>query len=462
MGLPFHHRKRGPGGVDENQPVEPFPSTHFRLGTSGKIARHAFTRADARANLTGMSDGGAVQEIGVSAPERARRTLARGVLIYRWVSLAWMSVIALTATGDFRRELLAWASIGLAGAWTAWLTVASRRFDRITLWIDLAICGWLLVVSALVVFDGEVVSGRAFFATGYPFAAALTWGVSRGVRGGLFAGSLLGLVLVQTRPLNGIGLDELDSAQIQDLVGSIVNYLLAGGAVGIVSQLLTRSSEALQTATEELVRERERAARLAERESLARQIHDSVLQVLSLIHKRGRELARAPSIPPEEVAELSRLAEKEEQELRSLILREPEGVPAGRLSLRDDLEAAARSVDGVPASVSCVGPLWVDRGVGEEVVAAVRQALANAAEHAGATRVTVFAEEDRGTLTVSVRDDGIGFVYDEAALKANGKAGILKSVKGRVEDLGGSLLVTTAPGKGTELELTVPIAGATQ
>ena len=409
-----------------------------------------------------MSSGGAVQDIGVSAPERARRTLTRGVLVFRWVSLAWMSVIALTASGDFRRELLAWASIGLAGAWTAWLTVGSRRFDEITLWIDLAVCSWLLVVSALVVFEGEVVSERAFFATGYPFAAALSWGVSHGVRRGLFAGAFLGLVLVQTRPLNGVPLDELNAGEVQDLVGAIVNFLLAGGAVGIVSRLLTRSSEALQTATEELVRERERAARLAERESIARQIHDSVLQVLSLIHKRGRELAQAHSIPAAEVAELSRLAEKEEQELRSLILREPEGVPEGRVSLRDDLEAAARSVDGLPVTVSCVGPLWIDRGVGEEVVAAVRQALANAAEHARATRVTIFAEEDRGTLTVSVRDDGIGFVYDESVLKANGKAGILKSVKGRVEDLGGSLLVTTAPGKGTELELTVPIAGAAQ
>lgn len=392
----------------------------------------------------------------LSAPERSRRTLIRGVLVFRWVWLGWMSIVALMDSGDFRRAGLAWASIGLAGAWTAWVTVSSRRWDHTMLWMDLALCAWLIVVSALVVYDGEVVH-RPFFATGYPLTAALSWGVRRGPRGGLAAGAVLGLVLIATRPLNGVPLGDLPAREIRDLVSGIINYLVAGGAVGFVSMLLVRSAQALQDATDELVRERERAARLAERESLARQIHDSVLQVLALIHKKGRELSRSGDIPAAEVAHLGELAEKQEVELRSLILRDPERVPEGTTSLRDDLETLARGVEEVDVAVSCVGPLWVDRRVGEEMVAAVRQALANVVEHAQASRVTVFAEEDDARLLVSVRDDGVGFVFDEEALRAQGKAGVLKSMKGRVEDLGGVMQVTSAAGKGTEVEFAVPV-----
>lgn len=396
----------------------------------------------------------------LSAPERSRRTLIRGVLVFRWVWLTWMSIVALTSAGDFRRPGLAWASIGVAGAWTAWVTASSRRWDRTTLWLDLGVCGWLIAASALVVHEGAVVD-RAFFATGYPLTAALSWGVRRGPRGGLAAGAALGAALIVTRPLNGVPLEDLPAREVRDLVSGIINYLVAGGAVGFVSILLVRSGQALQDATDELVRERERAARLAERETLAREIHDSVLQVLALIHKKGRELARRDVVPPAEVARLGELAERQEVELRSLILRDPERVPEGTTSLREDLETLARAVDGVDVSVSCVGPLWVERRVGEEVVAAVRQALVNVAEHARASKTTVFAEEEAGRLLVSVRDDGVGFVYDEDRLRSEGKAGVLKSIKGRVEDLGGALQVTSAIGKGTEIELSVPTGGKT-
>ena len=397
---------------------------------------------------------------GSAAPDRSRRTLIRGILVFRWVWLAWMSFVALSDAGDLRRPGLAWASIGIAGAWTAWVTVPSRRWDQTTLWADLVVCAWLIVASALVVFEGDVID-RAFFATGYPLTAALSWGVRRGPRGGLAAGAVLGAVLIATRPLNGVPLQDLPAREVRDLISGIINYLVAGGAVGFVSMLLVRSAQALQDATDELVRERERAARLAERESLAREIHDSVLQVLALIHKKGRELAHRGEVPPAEVARLGELAERQEIELRSLILRDPERVPEGTTSLRSDLEALARAVDEVDVSVGCVGPLWVDRRTGEEVVAAVRQALANVVEHARADKATVFAEEEGGRLHVSVRDDGVGFVYDEDRLRADGKAGVLKSIKGRVEDLGGALQVTSKPGKGTEIELSVPVGGRT-
>jgi signal transduction histidine kinase len=70
--------------------------------------------------------------------------------------------------------------------------------------------------------------------------------------------------------------------------------------------------------------------------------------------------------------------------------------------------------------------------------------------------VALFAEEDGGAVVVTVRDDGRGFTYDQPTLLAEGKIGLAKSVKGRVEQLGGSMLVTSRPGAGTEIELRVP------
>lgn len=388
-------------------------------------------------------------------PERYRRTLARGILVFRWVWLAWMTTLAVAASDEFTIPGLAWASIGAAAAWTAWLTATRHRWTKAALWFDLAVCFWLVLASGIVVPDESVIQGRPFFATGYPLSAPLFWGASRGVPGGLFAGAILGIAHVATRPLNGVPLAELSATEFQHMTGAVLNYVVAGMAIGIVSRVLVRSAEAVAAASANLMKERERAARLAEREKLARHIHDSVLQALAFVHKRGRELSARDPIPAEEVARLSDLAAKQEEELRSLILRDPEEAPTGSASLRELLEELGRSVEGVPVTVSAVGPMWMPRGRAEELVAAARQALENVVRHANASRAIVFADQEGNDITLSVRDDGDGFRYDEARLQQEGKAGMLKSMKGRVEELGGRMNVTSAPGNGTEIEFRV-------
>ena len=394
-------------------------------------------------------------------PERYRRMLAGGLLVFRWVWLLWMIALAVSAADELERPTVAWISIGLAAAWTAWLTATRHRWTTPSMWADLVICGWLVLASGLVVAEGDVISGRPFFATGYPLSAALFWGASRGVLGGAIAGGVLGLAHIASRPLNGVELGDLTGPQVQNLAGAVLNYLVAGTAVGIVSRVLVRSAEALSEASRNLISERERAARLAEREKLARQIHDSVLQTLSLVHKRGRELADAPTIPADEVRRMSQLAARQEAELRSLILREPEDAPGGRASLRESLEETARQVEGVEVAVSTVGPIWLKRTHADELTAAVKQALENVVRHAEAASATVFAEHENGEVIVTVRDNGKGFAYDEERLRREGKAGMLKSMKGRAEELGGRMVVTSAAGRGTEIEFRIPEGGAT-
>jgi signal transduction histidine kinase len=393
-------------------------------------------------------------------PERARRTLAAGILVFRWGALAWMFVLALTG-GPFERPGLLWATLGVAVLWTIRLTFVRGPMSAADRWVDLGISIGLIVMSALLVGEGEVSGPRPFVATMYPASAVLTWGAERGPGPGVIVGALVAAALLASRPLNGLPLDELDANQIQQVANGMIYMLLAGGATGVISRLLDRSAAELRAATEDAMRERERAARYAERESLARQIHDSVLQALALVNKRGRELGARGSVEADEVLALAQTAGEQERALRELLLRAPEPAPGGTASLRDALEASAREIRGVPVTVSTVGPIWLPGGTVAELVAAVGQALANVEAHAKASRATVFAEAADGWVSVNVRDDGTGFVMDPGRLQADGRGGILKSVMGRITDLGGDVRITTAPGEGTEIEMRVPETSST-
>ena len=391
-----------------------------------------------------------------SAAERGRAVLSLGVLAVRWVALGWMVALALTA-GHLRYPGLAWAAIGVTTLWTVWRTLVRSVVAPWSLAGDLVLGAGLVVLSGVVAPAGQVAGERVFFATAYPVTAALSWGLAWGVGGGLAAGSVLALALVASRPVNGIALGALTAAEVQNLASGALNYLLAGGAVGFVARLLERSAAQVRAADQAALRAREEAARLAERESLAREIHDSVLQTLALVHKRGRELAGQPGVPGSEVARLAALAGSQEAVLRSLILRPRTEAPSGAASLRDALERVARGIAAGPVTVRAVGPVWRPATAVEELAAAVAQALGNVVEHASASQATVFVEADeQAGVTVTVRDDGVGFCLDEAKLRAAGSIGLLQSMKGRVEQLGGAMRVTSAPGAGTEVEFRLP------
>jgi signal transduction histidine kinase len=88
------------------------------------------------------------------------------------------------------------------------------------------------------------------------------------------------------------------------------------------------------------------------------------------------------------------------------------------------------------------------------LVAAAREALVNAAKHAGVETVQVYAEVGGERVEVFVKDRGGGF--DPAAVPAD-RYGLAQSVVGRMERHGGRAVVRTAPGQGTEVRLEVPV-----
>ncbi|MCM0677958.1 ATP-binding protein, partial [Micromonospora phytophila] len=94
--------------------------------------------------------------------------------------------------------------------------------------------------------------------------------------------------------------------------------------------------------------------------------------------------------------------------------------------------------------------------VARELAAATAAALDNVARHADG-RAWVLIEDEGATVTVSVRDEGPGMPDGRLAeAAAEGRLGVAQSIRGRIVDLGGTVRINSAPGAGTELELTVP------
>jgi signal transduction histidine kinase len=150
-------------------------------------------------------------------------------------------------------------------------------------------------------------------------------------------------------------------------------------------------------------------------------------------------------------AAVATLARRQERDLRAWLYGE-ESPRAGTLAalLRaaaDDVEEAHR----VPVELVMVG----DAPASVKVAAlakSAREAMVNAAKHAGVARVDVYAEVAGGSATVYVRDRGRGFNPDTVA---DDRMGIRTSIVGRMERHGGTASVESAPGEGTEITLTM-------
>ena len=190
-----------------------------------------------------------------------------------------------------------------------------------------------------------------------------------------------------------------------------------------------------------LTAERSARIRSQERAEVAAHLHDSVLQTLALVQKRADD--------PREVAALAR---SQERELRAWL--SGRGEEEGRLRLRAALEGAAAEVErahGVPVEVVAVGDRDLDERA-QALVAAAREAMVNAAKHAGdaAGPISVYAETTGDGAEVYVRDRGQGFAPEDVPAD---RRGIAESIVGRMARHGGRAAVHSTPGGGTEVEL---------
>lgn len=188
--------------------------------------------------------------------------------------------------------------------------------------------------------------------------------------------------------------------------------------------------------------ERAERVRSQERADVAAHLHDSVLQTLALIQRSAGDPVA-----------VGRLARAQERDLRSWLF---DDTPIGADTVAGSLRAAAAGVEddhAISVDVVTVGdaPLTPDL---QALVAATREALVNAAKHAGSPRVDLYAEVDAAGVEVGVRDRGAGF--DPAAIPSD-RHGLRESVTGRMRRHGGRSQVRSSPGEGTEVRLWLPL-----
>jgi len=182
-------------------------------------------------------------------------------------------------------------------------------------------------------------------------------------------------------------------------------------------------------------------------------IDDDVLQQLSRIRCLGGELAERGHVRAPELRQLMAQVERQERALRSVVQHDGHTMAGGTASLLATLATLADTFPQWPVHLVGSGPVVLAEHVVAEIAAAVGELLGNVVKHAHADQVWVSVLETDGDVTVDVRDDGVGFDYDESALAATGRLGLLVSVQARMARLGGTALVRGRPGRGAEIEL---------
>jgi signal transduction histidine kinase len=364
-------------------------------------------------------------------------SLFRALAIFRATVLAFAVGINAVRWRDFEVVWLGWAVLAVMVAWTLLITwVYDSDPPRKGPWLvaDLAVAIGCLLSTPVVQSTAQLDASDPTIPTFWVSASLLAWALHWQWQGGLVAAVILSAVDLSVR-------NQIDTTAI----GNIFLLFLAAGVIGYCVGLL-HDAAAARTQAERW------AAAAEERDRIARDIHDGVLQVLALVQRRGHEIGG-------QAAELGQLAGEQEVALRRLVHRPAE---PGTPPVADDVVDLGERIDTLAGSRVTVStpaaPVWVSARVGRELTSAVRAALDNTRLHAGdGASAWILVEEDGDEVVVGVRDDGDGIAagrLDEAS--AEGRMGVSKSIRGRVDDLGGTAELTTAPCMGVEWELRSP------
>ncbi len=380
--------------------------------------------------------------------------LWRALTAYRVLTMLYAIGLFATAYEEFTRPWIAVGYYVVLAGWTlatlprvASAAACTKRFLAVDLTI--AVVGILLTPVADA--HERVQSGGPTLPSIWTAGAVLAFAVKGGWRWAALASSAVAVANLVER-----------GAPARDTVHNVILVWVASIAIGYVVEVARASERTLARALEI-----EAATR--ERERLARDIHDGVLQVLAMVQRRGAVIGG-------EAAELGRMAGEQEVALRTLVSGGL--VPVSRASEDAAQGAVVRAVEEPDDSTGPVdlrallapyasakvnlaepgAPVPLPGASARELAAAVGAALDNVREHAGEhARAWILVEDEPGEVIVTVRDEGPGIPEGRLAqAEGEGRMGVALSIRGRLRDLGGSAELISVPGQGTEVELKVP------
>jgi signal transduction histidine kinase len=401
------------------------------------------------------------------------RPLWRALIGYRVLTL----VYAVTLFGfeydqyDHQRAAIAYLAV-LAG-WT-FATLGRLRSrehcSRPFLAVDLALALTGVLLTPWVASAAHIQGGGPTLPSIWTGGSVLAFAIRDGWRWAAGTSALVGVANVIER--GGIARDTLHN---------VLLVWIASIGIGYVVEV-ARASERV------LARALRIEATTRERERLARSIHDSVLQVLAMVQRRGNEIGG-------EAEALGRMAGEQEAALRVLVASTPEAgaacdgaglspspsagpaapvhprtsseanpvplrpAPHGDRPQPVDLRTLLTPYGGPDVTVSAPGtPVLLDPYAAQELAAAVGAALDNVRRHAGdGARAWILVEDEPEAVLLSVRDNGPGIPEGRLAdAEREGRLGVAQSIRGRLRDLGGTADLISSPGQGTEVELKIP------
>ncbi|MET9434605.1 DUF5931 domain-containing protein [Streptomyces sp. NPDC006551] len=383
--------------------------------------------------------------------------LWRALTAYRVLTMIYAVLLFAFSRDRYERPWVAVAFLAVLCVWNlatlpkvANAASCTKRF----LGADLTVALTGILLTPLADAQARTVDGPTLPSI-WTAGAVLAYAIKGGWRWAGFASSLVAVANIIER-----------GHPSRDTLHNVLLVWVASIAIGYVVEVARASERTLARALEI-----EAATR--ERERLARDIHDSVLQVLAMVQRRGTALGG-------EAAELGRMAGEQEVALRTLVAGgltrpslvsedESEGAVVRFVDDPDDPDDAAGSpVDlrtllapraGARVTLSDPGaPVLLPPAAARELAAAVGAALDNVRVHAGeGARAWILVEDWPDEVIVTVRDDGPGIPEGRLAqAEGEGRMGVALSIRGRLRDLGGTAELISVPGQGTEVELKVP------
>jgi len=223
----------------------------------------------------------------------------------------------------------------------------------------------------------------------------------------------------------------------------------------------------LQDAQEEIAALNRDAGAGAERERLARELHDTIAQDLTGLVMLAQRARREEGRRDKTLALIEESARTALGETRALVAAgaavaggaSPDGGPSSELELPQALERLAARFQretGVRVSVETLRDTpELDRDREVVILRCAQEAVANARKHAGAATISIALSSQDGCARLVVEDDGCGF---DPAAASDGFG--LPGMAERLALVGGALAVDSAPGRGTVLTASVPVTAA--
>src|SRR6266508_4230063 len=275
------------------------------------------------------------------------------------------------------------------------------------------------------------------------------------VLGGGSQASLLDRIAEHARGLSGAAVATVMTAGVTP--GELVVSAAAGARAAELRGQTMPAEASVAMDYDRAQLELRRLGLLEERERIAKELHDGIIQSLFAVGMslQGTALTAAN---PETSARIERAVEELDgviRDLRNYIFGLRPGILADRQldqalrNLGEEIESRASERVEVVVDAALAARL---SSRSADIVQLTREALSNVVRHARASRATVRLERNGAEATLTIEDDGAGF---QPGRDAGGSG--LRNMRERAAKLGGNLELTSRPGKGTRIQIAFPV-----